>query len=88
LPFITEKFTAMSAQEQIEMIPAYVNILGKVSDINELKKGVDLVKAIGLKYKSYGYNKYVTNFLLQLKKQKQGDQAALSYTDSAIDELK
>nr|WP_068890237.1 M1 family aminopeptidase [Pedobacter panaciterrae] len=88
LPFITEKFTAMAAQEQIELIPAYVNILGKVSDINELKKGVELVKAVGLKYKSYGYNEYVANFLLQLKKQKQGDQAASSYIDSAINELK
>ncbi|NRF40844.1 M1 family aminopeptidase [Pedobacter foliorum] len=87
-PFITEKFATMSGQDQIELVPAYVNILGKVSDINALKKGIDLVKGVGLKYKSYGYNEYVTNYLVQLKKQKQSDSASLSYIDSAINELR
>jgi aminopeptidase N len=87
LPFITEKFTALGPQEQVQLIPGYMNILGKVNDINELKKGVDAVKSIGIKYKSYGANTFVSNFLNQLKQKKQ-DQASLSYIDAALAELK
>jgi len=88
LPFISEKFATLGTQEQIQLIPAYINMLGKVNDIKALKTGVDAVKAIGLKYKSYGANKFVTNFLMQLKQQKQSDQASLAYIDAAIAELK
>nr|WP_233173843.1 M1 family aminopeptidase [Pedobacter sp. ASV19] len=87
LPFITEKFTALGPQEQVQLIPGYMNMLGKVNDINELKKGVDAVKSIGIKYKSYGANTFVSNFLNQLKQKKQ-DQASLSYIDAALTELK
>jgi len=88
LPFISEKFSTLGTQEQIQLIPAYMNMLGKVNDINALKTGVDAVKAIGVKYKSYGANKFVTNFLVQLKQQKQSDPASLAYIDAAIAELK
>ena len=88
LPFITEKFSSLGTQEQIQVIPAYMNILGKIKDIDALKKGVDAVKAIGLKYKTYGANTFVTNFLVKLKQQKQSDQASLTYIDAAIVELK
>lgn len=88
LPFVSEKFAALGTQEQIQLIPAYINMLGKVNDINELKKGVDVVKGIGLKYKAYGADKFVTNFLVKLKQQKQSDPASLAYIDLAIVALK
>ncbi|MET3115061.1 aminopeptidase N [Pedobacter sp. CG_S7] len=88
LPFITEKFSSLGTQEQIQVIPAYMNILGKIKDIDAIKKGVDAVKAIGLKYKTYGANTFVTNFLVKLKQQKQNDQASLTYIEAAIVELK
>ncbi|MEJ5961017.1 M1 family aminopeptidase [Pedobacter immunditicola] len=88
LPFISEKFSTLGTQEQIQLIPAYMNMLGKVNDINAVKTGVDAVKTIGVKYKSYGANAFVTNFLVQLKQQKQSDQASLAYIDAAIAELK
>ena len=88
LPFITEKFANSGTNEQIQLIPAYMNMLGKVNDIEAVKKGVDAVKAIGIKFKSYGANVFVTNFLTQLKQQKQSDQASLAYIDAAIAELK
>jgi aminopeptidase N len=88
LPFITEKFAAMGAQEQVGLVPAYLNILGKVSDPEAIKKGVDMVKALGLKYKQYGINNYVANFLNQLKGTKQNDTASVAYIDKAIAELK
>lgn len=88
LPFITEKFEAMGAQEQVGLVPAYLNILGKVNDPEAVKKGVDMVKALGLKYKQYGINNYVANFLNQLKGAKQNDAASVAYIDKAIAELK
>jgi aminopeptidase N len=88
LPFVEEKFSTLGTQEQVQLIPAYLNILGKVKDVNALKKGVDVVKSIGIKYKAYGINTFVTNFLVQLKQQKQSDQASLAYIDAAIAELK
>ncbi|WP_432712098.1 M1 family aminopeptidase [Pedobacter sp.] len=88
LAFITDKFGSLGTQEQIHLIPAYMNMLGKVNDLNAVKKGVDAVKAIGVKYKSYGANTFVTNFLVKLKQQKQSDQASLTYIDAAITELK
>jgi aminopeptidase N len=88
LPFITEKFAGMGAQEQVGLVPAYLNILGKVSDPEAVKKGVDMVKGLGLKYKQYGINNYVANFLNQLKGTKQSDAASVAYIDQAIAELK
>lgn len=88
LPFVTEKFEEMDVQEQVALVPAYLNVLGKVNDIETLKKGVDAVKAIGIKYKQYGINNYVANFLTQLKTTKQNDAASLDYIDKAIAELK
>ncbi len=88
LPFIREKFASSGTNEQIQLIPAYMNMLGKVNDVKAVKEGVDAVKAIGIKYKSYGANVFVTNFLTQLKQQKQSDQASLAYIDAAIAELK
>jgi aminopeptidase N len=88
LPFISQKFATLGTQEQIQLIPAYINMLGKVNDVNAVKKGVDAVKSIGVKYKSYGANVFVTNFLEQLKQQKQSDQASLAYIDAAIADLK
>ncbi len=88
LPFITEKFESLGAQEQVQLIPAYMNMLGKVTDMESIKKGVDAVKAIGLKYKTYGANAFVSNFLVQLKQQKQGDTTSLAYIDKALEELK
>jgi aminopeptidase N len=88
LPFITEKFAAMGAQEQVGLVPAYLNILGKVNDTEAVKRGVDMVKALGLKYRQYGINNYVANFLNQLKGAKQSDAASVAYIDKAIVELK
>jgi aminopeptidase N len=88
LPFITEKFASLGAQEQVQLIPAYMNMLAKVKDVNAVKNGVDAVKAIGLKYKTYGANVFVSNFLTQLKQQKQNDAASVTYIDAALAELK
>jgi aminopeptidase N len=88
LPFVKEKFEAAGTNEQVQLIPAYMNILGKTNDPKMIREGVDAVKAIGLKYKSYGANSFVSNFLTQLKQQKQGDQASLTYIDAAIKELR
>lgn len=88
LPFITQKFSSLGTQEQIQLIPAYMNMLGKVNDVDAVKNGVDAVKAIGVKYKTYGANVFVTNFLVKLKQQKQSDQVSLAYIDAAIAELK
>ncbi len=88
LPFITEKFAGMGAQEQVSLVPAYLNILGKVNDSEAVKKGVDMVKALGLKYRQYGINNYVANFLNQLKGVKQNDAVSVAYIDKAIAELK
>ncbi|HMI03430.1 MAG TPA: hypothetical protein VK541_13155, partial [Pedobacter sp.] len=59
-----------------------------VNDPEAVKKGVDMVKALGLKYKQYGINNYVANFLNQLKVAKQNDTASVAYIDKAIAELK
>ena len=88
LPFITQKFSSLGTQEQIQLIPAYMNMLGKVNDVDAVKNGVDAVKTIGVKYKTYGANVFVTNFLVKLKQQKQSDQVSLAYIDAAIAELK
>ena len=88
LLFVKEKFEAAGTNEQVQLMPAYLNILGKTNDIKVLKEGVDVVKALGLKYKAFGANSFVSNLLTQLKQQKQSDQASLAYIDAAIKELR
>jgi aminopeptidase N len=88
LPFVTEKYAALGTQEQINMTPAYVVALGKLTEVKEVKKGVDVLKGIGLKYKQYGANTFMTNFLGQLKQLRASDQESLTYIDAAIVELK
>ncbi len=88
LPFISEKFSTLDTQDQVQLIPAYMALLGRVNDLNEVKKGVDVVKAIGIKYKTYGANTFVSNFLGQLRQKKQSDRASLAYIDAALAELK
>ncbi|PYF71613.1 M1 family metallopeptidase [Pedobacter nutrimenti] len=88
LPFISEKFSTLDTQDQVQLIPAYMALLGRVNDLNEVKKGVDVVKAIGIKYKTYGANTFVSNFLGQLRQKKQSDPVSLAYIDAALAELK
>lgn len=88
LPFVTDKFSALGPQEQINLIPAYVVTLGKLTDKAQVKKGIDALKAIGLKYKQYGADKFITNFLSQLKQLRSADQESLTYIDTALTELK
>ncbi len=88
LPFVTDKFSALGPQEQINLIPAYVATLGKLTDKAQVKKGIDGLKSIGLKYKQYGADKFITNFLSQLKQLRSADQESLTYIDAAIAELK
>ncbi|HKG05660.1 MAG TPA: M1 family aminopeptidase [Pedobacter sp.] len=88
LPFVTEGFSQMGTQDQVSLVPAYLYMLSKTDDINELKKVVDTVKALGLKYKQYGINNFVADNLTQLKGPKQNDAAAIAYLDKAIAELK
>jgi len=88
LPFVTEGFSQLGTQDQVSLIPAYLYMLTKVEDINELKKVVDIVKELGLKYKQYGINAFVADNLTQLKGPKQNDAAAIQYLDKAIAELK
>jgi aminopeptidase N len=85
LPFIIEKFGELGGQEQVGLVPAYINVLTKTNDLEAIKKGVDAVKAIGLKYRQYGINDYVSNLLGGLKTAKP---ASSSYIDQAIAELK
>lgn len=88
LPFVTKQFDAAGIQEKVDMIPAYLHLLGKVNDTKAVNKGVDEVKALGIKYKNYGINTYVSGFLEQLKTRKQSDQATVSYINAALAELK
>ncbi len=49
-------------RNKVNLVPAYLNILGKVSDPEAVKKGVDMVKGLGLKYKQYGIKQLCGKF--------------------------
>ncbi|MXV51093.1 DUF3458 domain-containing protein [Pedobacter sp. HMF7647] len=87
LPFIAEKFESAGPQAKINMTPAFINMLGKSSDQPIIKKGIDQLKDLGIKYKSYGIDKFAVTFLNQLKQQKGSDKAIGDYVDAAIAEI-
>jgi aminopeptidase N len=86
-PFIANKYSEMRPQGKVKFLPAYLGMASRSNDAVALKKAIDEAKALGIKLKEYGVDKYVINMLGQLKQQTETGKANSSYIDAAIAEL-
>ena len=87
LPFIAEKFNTMVPQGKIKFLPAYLGMAARSNDSNVLKVAIDEAKSLGIKYKTYGIDKYVTSMLNQLKEQTESGKANTVYIDAALKDV-
>jgi aminopeptidase N len=91
--FVSKAFKDGGIEEKFQMMQRYVGMLGKVQNSNIFNENIDLLKGIGIQYKSYGIDKYVIGLLNNLLKIKTdqlntGNTQTKTDTNNQIDYLK
>ncbi len=66
--FVSKAFKDGGIEEKFQMMQRYVGMLGKVKSASVFNENIDLLKGIGIQYKSYGIDKYVIGLLNNLLK--------------------
>lgn len=99
-PYVSNAFEELTVGEKFQIIPGFASMLFKVSQTSYLIDGVNQLKQLGVQYKTYGVDKYVTVMLNNLLGNKKGQlekadaatksnlETQIAYVQKAIDELK
>ncbi|MRX48012.1 M1 family aminopeptidase [Pedobacter puniceum] len=82
--FVSKAFKDGGIEEKFQMMQRYVGMLGKVKSASVFNENIDLLKGIGIQYKSYGIDKYVIGLLNNLLKIKT-EQLNAGYTQAKAD---
>jgi aminopeptidase N len=82
--FVSKAFKDGGIEEKFQMMQRYVGMLGKVKSASVFNENIDLLKGIGVQYKSYGIDKYVIGLLNNLLKIKT-EQLNAGYTQAKAD---
>lgn len=97
--FVSKSFNEGSVQNKFQMIQGFVLLLSKVKNTATVKENVATLKQLGIQYKTYGIDKYVSGLLTNLQKLKSDQianasatykddlQAQISYISETITEL-
>ena len=62
-PYVRDKFDAARPQAQFNMIEPMATLLGRLDDATAFAEGVSRLKALAIKYKTYGADKAVVGLL-------------------------
>ncbi|SFP74815.1 M1 family metallopeptidase [Hymenobacter arizonensis] len=83
-PYIRDKFDAARPQGQFNMMEPMAAMLGRINDATAVAEGVERLKTLGVKYKSYGADKPVIGLLQGVAKAKESG-ANAAETKQAVD---
>jgi len=72
LDYIAKAYETADLQSKVEMVPAYLGILGRINDVNVIKDRIGTFKDLGIKYKQYGIDKFILSLFEGLRQRKQG----------------
>ena len=89
-PALRQRVAAAEPAQLGEVIPALASYMTATNDMPSFQEGVDLLKGIGIKYKSQGADAQIAGLLQQLKAQKASQPSATAagqIVDRAVAEL-
>ena len=83
--FVRDRFDAARPQGKFNMIEPLATITGRLDDAASIAEGISRLQELGIKYKSYGADKPVTNMLQGIAKAQAGRPQAAA-TQQAVDQ--
>ncbi|GAB2873557.1 M1 family aminopeptidase [Hymenobacter ruber] len=83
--FVRDKFDAARPQNKFSMMEPLATITGRLDDAASINEGITRLKDLGIKYKMYGADKPVLNYLQGIAKAQAGRPQAAS-TQQAVDQ--
>lgn len=88
-PFVYKSYKALGAQGQFDLLPKFAAMVGRLTDSEAARQGIDILKTMGERFKSYGVSPYVIGMLNTIKTQrtKLNDTASVQAVDRAIADI-
>jgi aminopeptidase N len=83
--FVRDKFDAARPQGRFNMMEPLATITGRLDDAASITEGITRLKDLGIKYKSYGADKPVLNYLQGIAKA-QASRPQAAATQQAVDQ--
>jgi aminopeptidase N len=87
--YVVNKFQANDIQQQFNMVRELIHFTSRVSSSAHAQEGIKILKDWGIKYKMYGLNHFLLQFMPSLKAKRTalGDTASAAAVDEAVKAL-
>lgn len=88
-PYVYTNFKALGPQAKFDLLPKFSAMVGRLDKSADVLQGIDEIKTMGVRYKSYGVGPFVATMLTNIKGQrtKLNDEASAKAIDQAITEV-
>lgn len=88
-PFVYTNYKILEPQGQFDLLPKFAAMVTRLTDPEAARKGIDVLKTMGVRFKSYGVSPYVIGMLNTVKsgRTKLNDAASVQAVDQAIADI-
>lgn len=87
--YVYTNYKALGPQSKFDLLPKFSAMVSRLDKPADVLQGIDEVKNLGIRYKSYGVGPFVSTMLTTIKEQraKLNDQASVRAVDQAVAEI-
>ena len=88
-PFVYQKYLRANFQDQVHLTARFSDMIGRLADPADAKKGIEELRQLGVQYKGSGAAPYMIKFLTIIKERrtKGNDPASATAAENAIKEI-